>query len=48
MTAGEIVVIIMFALIWGWIIYEMHIAPEIDENGNIIDNDDEERQEKSL
>ena len=48
MTAGEIVVIIMFALIWGWIIYEMHIAPGIDENDNIIDNDDEERQEKSL
>ena len=48
MSIGEIIVIIVFALIWGWIVYEMHIAPEVDENDNIIDNDDEERQEKSL
>ena len=48
MSIGEIIVIVIFALIWGWIVYEMHIAPEVDENNNIIDNDDEERQEKSL
>tara|TARA_B100002019_G_C21252595_1_gene592019 strand:+ start:1417 stop:1563 length:147 start_codon:yes stop_codon:yes gene_type:complete len=48
MSIGEIIVIVIFALIWGWIVYEMHIAPEVDENGNIINKDDEERQEKSL
>lgn len=41
MTTGEIIVIVVFALIWGWIVYELKIAPEVDDN--IIDNDDEER-----
>ena len=48
MSIGEIIVIVVFILIWGWIVYEMHIAPEVDENGNIVNKDDEERQEKSL
>ena len=43
-----IIVLVIFALLWVWIVYEMHIAPEVDENDNIIDNDDEERQDKSL
>ncbi len=48
MTTGEIIVLVVFALIWGWIFYEMHIAPEVDENDNIIDKDNEERKDKSL
>jgi len=27
-----IIVIGIFALVWGWIIYEMYMAPEYDEN----------------
>ena len=30
------VVIGTLAVIWLWIVYEMHIAPEVDEKGNII------------
>ena len=26
-------------VIWLWIVYELHIAPEVDEHGNIIPND---------
>ena len=30
------VVIGTLAVIWLWIVYEMHIAPEVDEYGNVI------------
>ena len=33
------VVIGTLAVIWLWIVYEMHIAPEVDEHGNRIPND---------
>jgi len=29
-------VFITLGVIWLWIFYEMKIAPEVDENGNII------------
>ena len=32
---GNKILIVFFALLWGWIIYEMHIAPELDDDGNI-------------
>ena len=35
MTIGTAIVIVFFALLWGWLIYEMHIAPELDDDGNI-------------
>ena len=35
MTIGTTLVIVFFALLWGWLIYEMHIAPELDDDGNI-------------
>ncbi len=37
MSVGEIITIVIVALIWGWIFYEMRIAPEVDEDGNPID-----------
>ena len=30
------VVIGTLAVIWLWIVYEMHIAPEVDQHGNVI------------
>ena len=30
------VVIGTLAVIWLWIVYEMYIAPEVDEHGNVI------------
>ena len=30
------VVIGTLIVIWLWIVYEMHIAPELDEHGNVI------------
>ena len=42
MTIGEIVVIVVFALIWGWIVYEMHIAPEINDDNIKIDITEED------
>ena len=48
MSVGAIITIVIIAAIWGWIFYEMRIAPEVDENGNIIDKDNEERKDKSL
>ena len=45
MTIGTTLVIVFFALLWGWLIYEMHIAPELDDDGNIkIDIKDEDFQ----
>jgi len=35
-TTEAIVVLGVFALSWGWIIYEMHIAPEVDDKGNVV------------
>ena len=36
MTIKGIIVLIIFALLWVWTVYEMHVAPEVDDNGNII------------
>ena len=33
------IVAIMFLAIWGWLIYEIYYAPEMDDEGNIIDRD---------
>ncbi len=33
-----LVVIGIFAVIWGWIAYEIHRAPTCDKDGNIISN----------
>tara|TARA_R110002074_G_scaffold260138_1_gene432553 strand:- start:671 stop:799 length:129 start_codon:yes stop_codon:yes gene_type:complete len=38
MSVGTIIKIGIVA-IWGWIFYEMSIAPEVDDEGNIIDKD---------
>lgn len=40
MSTGAIIVFIILGLFWVWIIYEIHIAPEIDDEGNIIYKDD--------
>ena len=34
-TTEAIVVLAIFAIFWGWLIYEIHIAPEGDDNYNI-------------
>ncbi len=39
MSVGVIITIVIIAAIWGWIFYEMRIAPEVDNEGNIIDRD---------
>ena len=39
MNIGVIITIGIIAAIWGWIFYEMRIAPEVDENDNIVDKD---------
>lgn len=39
MNIGVIITIGIIAVIWGWIFYEMRIAPEVDENDNIVDKD---------
>ena len=36
MTTKGIIVLVIFALLWVWTVYEMHVAPEVDDNGNII------------
>ena len=33
-TIEAVIVIGIFAVIWGWIIYEMYHAPEMDNYGN--------------
>ena len=40
-TMEAIIVIGIFALVWGWIVYEMYNAPKIDNKGNIIDKDED-------
>ena len=47
-TIEAVIVIGIFAVIWGWIIYEMHIAPEVDEYGNVIDRNNEGEDKKEL
>ena len=44
MSVGTIITLIVIALIWGWIFYEMRIAPEVDENGNIINTKNKEKK----
>tara|TARA_B100001094_G_C17646893_1_gene537721 strand:+ start:144 stop:269 length:126 start_codon:yes stop_codon:yes gene_type:complete len=31
------IVVVMFLAIWGWLAYEIFYAPEMDDNGNVID-----------
>jgi|TARA_B100000424_G_C22856860_1_gene456762 hypothetical protein len=38
-TTEAIVVLAIFAIFWGWLIYEIHIAPEVDDNYNITKED---------
>ena len=40
MTIGTIIVLVIFSLVWLWIVYEMYMAPEVDNNGNIIEKND--------
>ena len=44
MNIGTIITLIVIALIWGWIFYEMRIAPEVDENDNIINTKNKEKK----
>ena len=44
MSVGTIITLIVIALIWGWIFYEMRIAPEVDENDNIINTKNKEKK----
>ena len=39
MSVGTIMVIVIIIAVWGWIFYEMRIAPEVDDEENIIDKD---------
>jgi hypothetical protein len=48
MSVGTIITLGIIVAIWGWIFYEMRIAPEVDDEGNIIDKDNEKREDKSL
>ena len=38
-TLEAIVVLGVFAIFWGWLFYEFHIAPEVDDNYNITKED---------
>tara|TARA_B100000925_G_C21708592_1_gene345556 strand:- start:121 stop:282 length:162 start_codon:yes stop_codon:yes gene_type:complete len=38
-TLEAIVVLGIFAIFWGWLFYEFHIAPEVDDNYNITKED---------
>ena len=40
MDTGAIIVFIILGLFWVWIGYEMYMAPEVDNEGNIIYKDD--------
>ena len=42
MTIEMIIVLVIFALLWVWIVYEMHIAPEIDDEHIKIDITEED------
>ena len=39
-TIEAVIVIGIFAVIWGWIAYEIHRAPTCDKDGNITSSDD--------
>ena len=39
MSTGAIITLIIIAAIWGWIFYEIRIAPEVDNEGNVINKD---------
>ena len=45
-TTEALVVLGIFALVWGWIVYQIHIAPEVDDDGNVIDKKDEGKKGK--
>ena len=44
MSVGTIMVIVIIIAVWGWIFYEMRIAPEVDENDNIINTKNKEKK----
>ena len=33
---GWKITFIILGLVWLWIVYEIHMAPEVDEYGNIV------------
>jgi len=33
-TTEAMIIVGIFSAIWGWIIYEMYYAPEMDDEGN--------------
>ena len=35
LTTGSIIVLIVLGIFWVWIVYEMYMAPEVDDDGNI-------------
>lgn len=47
-TIEAIVVIGIFAVIWGWIAYEIHRAPTCDKDGSIISNSFNSKQSNRL
>lgn len=48
MSVGTIMVIVIIAAVWGWIFYEMRIAPEVDKYGNVIDKNNEGEDKEVL
>ena len=40
LTTGSIIVLIVLGIFWVWIVYEMYMAPEVDDEGNIIYKND--------
>ena len=48
MNIGVIITIVIIAVIWGWIFYEMRIAPEVDDEGNIVDKDAKQGETKPM
>ena len=42
MKISTIIVVTIITIIWVWISYILYNAPEMDDNGNFIDNIDEE------
>jgi hypothetical protein len=41
MNTSTIILIVLITVIWVWISYILYNAPEMDEDGNFIDNIDE-------
>ena len=48
MNVGTIITLGIIAAIWGWIIYEIRIAPEVDEYGNVINRNNEGEDKEVL